>query len=347
MTSASPALLFSTGEVPGSAIEPIPPGNGDGAAGGPTPGWTAIGPYGSDRAVREAALVLTSKQIQHHIVWAVGGGYLVVRDRDYDRARLQLDRYEQENRDFPPRRRVERAKYMGPPLLALAFLVLVGFAWVTGPVAKPNGPWFREGASVASLVLTSEPFRAVTALTLHADGAHVLSNLVSGAVFGRALEKRVGPGAGLFGLVAAGTLGNVANAWFYASQGLEHRSIGASTAVFGVIGALAMTQLLLGAPRTMTSVPGSQPAGRHWTEYLAPVIGGLALLGALGSGPETDVWAHAFGLLAGFLVGLPIALGIKAFHKGHVWRRSHVAAQVALGALALGAVGASWALAAV
>ncbi|MBK8936434.1 MAG: rhomboid family intramembrane serine protease [Polyangiaceae bacterium] len=296
--------------------------------------------------MREAALVLTSKQIQHHIVWAVGGGYLVVRDRDYDRARLQLDRYEQENRDFPPRRRVERAKYMGPPLLALAFLVLVGFAWVTGPVAKPNGPWFREGASVASLVLTSEPFRAVTALTLHADGAHVLSNLVSGAVFGRALEKRV---AGR-GPVRPRRRGHARQR----GQRLVLRVPRARAPLHrrlhgGVRGDRRAGDDAAAARRpSHDDVSAGLPAGGPPLDRVPrPVTSGLALLGALGSGPETDVWAHAFGLLAGFLVGLPIALGIKAFHKGHVWRRSHVAAQVALGALALGAVGASWALAAV
>ncbi|NUP04703.1 MAG: rhomboid family intramembrane serine protease [Polyangiaceae bacterium] len=286
--------------------------------------------------------------ITHQTVYGIGGGYLVVRDADYDRARTHLDRYEEENRNFPPRRRVERTRYMGPPLVAIAFLLLVAFAWVTGPAAKPNGAWFREGASVASLVLTSEPFRAVTALTLHADGAHVLSNLVSGAIFGRAVERRFGPGAALFGIVTAGTLGNVANAMFFASQGMEHRSIGASTAVFGAVGLLATSQLILGgtrAPMTVGRTGTSQEGKRHWTEYLAPVIGGIALLGALGSGPETDVLAHAFGLVAGLFVGIPIALAIRHWHKSFVWRRGHIVAQAALGAIALGAVGASWALA--
>lgn len=300
----------------------------------PLEGWTAIGPYGSDRALRDAALVLSAMSIQHTVLRGVGGGYLVVRDVDYKSARKNLDRYEEENRDFPPRRVVERSRYAGFSVVALAFALMVAFSFVTGPVAKPLGAWFQEGASVSQL-LAQQPFRAVTALTLHADGAHVLSNLVSGAIFGRALERRSGPGLALLGFVVSGTLGNVVNAAFYASEGLGHSSIGASTGVFGIIGLLATTQLFASARRSAPDSAG-KAAKPHFTVYLAPFVGGLGLLGALGSGQQTDVFAHAFGLLAGFVVGLPLALLLRA--QPRLSRLTEVGA----GALALAIVGASW-----
>ena len=303
-------------------------------------GWTAISPFGSDRALRDAALVLASKTIPHGVARGIGGGVLLVRDQDYSRARTQLDRYEEENRYFPPQRHIERARYRGLSFVVAMFALFVGFAWLTGPVAKPSGAWFREGSSVSSLVLSSEPFRAVTALTLHADGAHVLSNLVSGAIFGRALERRLGPGAAAFSILTAGAVGNVANAVFYASMGEIHRSIGASTAVFGAVGLLATTQLLFGSQRT--SRPGSAEgpqSQRHITEYIAPIIGGLALLGALGSSPSTDIGAHAFGLLAGFVIGIPFALAAKKS------RTISSAPQIALGLASVALIGGSWALA--
>lgn len=303
-------------------------------------GWTALGPYRMDRTLKEGSLVLQSMGVSHHRTYGAGGGYLVVRDADYDRARDQLDRYEEENRDFPPRRKIERSRYAGPPLIALAFIALVAFAWFTGPVAKPNGPWFSEGASVGSLVLSSQPYRAVTALTLHADGAHVLSNLLSGVIFGRAVERRFGPGTALFSILAAGTAGNVLNAVFYAAQGIDHRSIGASTAVFGAVGLLATSQLLLGGTQTV-----APDAKRHWTEFAAPVIGGLALLGALGAGPQTDIFAHAFGLLAGMFIAIPVALWLRRDKKRHIWRAPSIAMQAAIALLSLGVVGGSWALA--
>lgn len=297
-------------------------------------GYTAIGPFGTDRALREAALVLASVSVPHAVSYGAGGGLLLVRNADYERARSNLDRYEEENRDFPPRRVVERPRYGGIPWVAIAFLALVAFTFVTGPVAKPTGPFFREGSSVASLVLTSEPFRAVTALTLHADTSHVLGNLLSGAFFGRAVERRLGPGGAAFAVTASGALGNVANAAFYSTLGEPHASIGASTAVFGAVGLLATTQLILGGKHILTP-----KASRHWTEYAAPLVGGLALLGTLGSSPSSDIWAHAWGLGAGMLVGVPFAV---------VARRSRSTSrvgQLALGLAAIGAVGGSWALA--
>lgn len=298
-----------------------------------TAGFTAIGPFGSDRGLREAALVLTSKSIAHGIARGIGGGVLLVRDGDYARARDQLDRYEEENRNFPPQRFVERSRYRSVSFVVAMFALFVAFAWVTGPVAKPHGVWFQEGSSVSTLVLSSEPFRAVTALTLHADSAHVLSNLVSGAIFGRALEKRLGPGAAALSILAAGAVGNIGNAAFYASFGELHRSIGASTAVFGAVGLLATTQLFLGSQRT------NLHAKRHVTEYLAPIVGGLALLGALGSSPSTDIGAHAFGLLAGFVIGIPFALIAKKSRNVSFYP------QLGLGLASVALIGTSWALA--
>ncbi len=327
-------------EAPGlRAGEPdaAEPGATEPGAGRPVPevsppdGYTIIGPYGSDRALREAALVLSSVSVPHATTYAPGGGALLVRDADYDRARSNLDRYEEENRNFPPRRTVERPRYGGVPWIALAFVALVAFAFATGPVARPTGVFFKEGSSVASLVLSTEPFRAVTALTLHADAAHVLGNLMSGALFGRAVERRLGPGAAALAVTLSGAVGNVANAAFYTSMGEPHASIGASTAVFGAVGILAITELALGGTRILT------PKGNaHWTEYVAPLIGALALLGTLGSSPSSDVWAHAFGLLAGFAVGLPFAVVARRSRSTRPW------SQLALGLTALGLIGGSW-----
>ncbi len=297
-------------------------------------GYVALGPFATERSLREAALVLTSVSVPHAVSWGGGGGVLLVRDADYDRARSNLDRYEEENRDFPPRRVVERPRYGGIPWLALAFLGLVAFFFVTGPVAKPHGPFFREGSSVAELVLSSEPFRAVTALTLHADTGHVLGNLLSGAIFGRAVERRVGPGSAALAITVSGGLGNVMNAGFYSSLGEAHASIGASTAVFGAVGMLATTQLMLGGTTILTP-----KSGRHWTEYASPMVGALALLGTLGSSPSSDIWAHAFGLVAGIFVAIPFALVARRSRASGRW------GQLALGLAALGVIGGSWALA--
>ena len=296
--------------------------------------YTAIGPFKNERALRDAALVLNSVAVPHVVTYRAGGGHLIVQDADYDRARENLDRYEEENKDFPPERPRERAYYAGAPLVPLLFVAFVLFSMVTGPSSRPQGPWLREGASVAELVLGGEPFRAVTALSLHGDGAHVMGNLVSGAIFGRALERRIGPGAALFSILSVGAVGNVVNAAFYLARDLPHASIGASTAVFSAIGLLAVTQLTHGSRHIATPT-----RGRHWTEYAAPVIGALALLGALGSSPDSDIWAHAFGLAAGLVLGVPIALVARRYKKARFWP------QLLWASLGLALLGGSWALA--
>jgi hypothetical protein len=63
-------------------------------------------------------------------------------------------------------------------------------------------------------------------------------------------------------------------------------------------------------------------------ELAGPIVGGFALLGALGAGGErdhgasTDLGAHLFGLLAGMVLGFAIALPL---------RRSTLALDVATG----------------
>jgi membrane associated rhomboid family serine protease len=300
-----------------------------------------IGPFGSERGLREAALVLRSMRIPHQVGYTPAGGVLVVHEVHRERAVEALRSYVEENRDWPPRRAAERPRYAGWSLVVVAFAALLAFAFVTGPSKAPSGAWFREGASVASLVLSSEPFRAVTALTLHADSEHVLANFLSGSLFGRLTERRLGPGAAIFGIVASGALGNVANAAFYLVRGEAHASIGASTAVFGAVGLLAATEVALRLRQRRDRRSGQQrsaapPLTRRLQDVMVPVVGGLALLGTLGASPNTDIWAHAFGLLAGFVVGGVGALVVR-WDAPLSWAR-----QTGLGVAALAIVLASW-----
>ncbi len=298
------------------------------------PALAWLGPFGSERRTREVALVLQSAGIGHYVSH---GGFVAVAATDGPKARAAVDAYLQENRDWPPREARERPRYAGLPWIAAAFALFVVFSLVTGPVRAPHGAWFREGASVSSLVLSSEPYRAVTALTLHADSEHVIGNLLSGALFGRAVERRLGPGGGLFAVMAAGTLGNLANAAFYALQGVEHRSIGASTAVFGAVGVLAATQIALRLrERTSRVSRTDSPRSRFWSELGAPIAGGLALLATLGASPSSDLWAHAWGLAGGLAVG-----GVAS--AATTWTAPiHRGKQALLGAASVALVGGSW-----
>ncbi len=352
--------------APSANFVSIVPGNGGDPSGGsllssrlslfeapppkeekPFEGLTAIGPT-SDRKAREWSLVLQSSETWHVVRSTPSGFVLLVRDAEYEAAATSIDRYEVENKDFPPPRPKEQARFAPSAAVPFIFLALAAFFMVTGPAIRGSA-WFQQGTAVTELVLSSEPWRAVTALTLHADTAHLLGNAISGTVFASAVHRRLGPGGGSLAILAAGTFGNIANAVYHVAIGQsEHRSIGASTAIFGAIGVLAATQLFINRRKN--------DGQRGFLSWAAPVVGGFALLGALGAGgARTDLGAHLFGLLAGGLIGavagfllrdkLGTRFGAASSSGGRAtggvrWQ------QVLMGATALGVVIGSWLLAA-
>ncbi len=256
-----------------------------------------IGPIQDRRRLSEYSLVLRSMAIEHGLSSRSDGFYFSVAAGDVDRTRDALRTYDEENKDFAPRRHVrEQLAYPEATVAApLAMGLLAAFfAFVTGPLAR-GSVLFARGTSDDRLVLHGHVHRAVTALTLHADAAHLVGNAAAGAVFLTLLVRRAGPGRGLFLALLAGTLGNLLNTVFHVfALHQPHRSLGASTAVFAIVGLLAASQF---AQNRVAGV-------RRWTDRVGPVVGGLALLGMLGASPHTDVWAHVWGFVAGAGVGL-------------------------------------------
>lgn len=285
-----------------------------------------LGPVGG-RKLREYALVLQSMQVAHELRHDGRGGYILVAEEDRERAVEALRLYEAENRDWPPRRVRERLPYPRSLIAPAVFLSLaIFFFFVTGPVAD-GSTWFVRGRAISDRILYDQPWRAVTALTLHADAVHIAGNALSGSIFLSAVNRRLGNGRGTLTVLVAGALGNVANAIHYYPQ--IHRSIGASTAVFAAVGVLVATQLAINHRRE---------GHRSWLDRLGPLAGGLALLGMLGANPESDLTAHLFGFLAGLVLGIPVAFVSKE-------RRSSRLVQIGSGVMALVVVLGSWGLA--
>ncbi len=269
------------------------------------------------------SLVLASQGIEHRIAKAEGGWVLVVAPSNAANAASALGAYVHENptdddlahqtRSRPP---VPGGRWLGPAFAALivAFHALIVFA-------GRHGEWIDAGASRSSLILNGRLARTVTALTLHADAGHVLANAFSGGLFLYWLGRALGPGFGLFLVVAAGALGNAANAVL---RGPGHGGIGASTAVFGAVG-------LLAGLRAARVARGAEPAriGGWWL----PLAAGVAVLALMGSSERSDVLAHATGLAAGIALGLPVGL---------LQRPPASLAQWAWGALAVATILGAW-----
>ncbi len=282
----------------------------------------------SEHERRERELVLRAIGIAYVRADEPAGRALYVQPADAERALTELATYERENRDWPPREKLD------PPAIGVV-AGLVGYALVLGGsyVATTVGPGsaraFAAGRAHAGAILDGAWWRTFTALTLHTGPPHLLSNLFFGGLFAALVLVSVGGGFGVLGILLAGALGNFLNALL---QSPEHLSVGASTAVFGAVG------MLVGAEWRRRFLLRVRKLRRA-----APIVMGMLLLAyhGLGSGQpddRTDVLAHVTGLVCGLplgalWIGLPKRL---RYDRG---------AQLAAGALALALLAGAWVLA--
>tara|TARA_B100000315_G_C14293246_1_gene458384 strand:+ start:54 stop:680 length:627 start_codon:yes stop_codon:yes gene_type:complete len=139
-----------------------------------------------------------------------------------------------------------------------------------------------------------EVWRFVTAVFLHGGIGHLLYNLFALALFGTLLEGIIGPRRFMLVFFITGILANIISLSFYPS------SLGASGAIFGVIGALIVVRPLMmvwafGVPMPIFI------AGILWA--------GGDLIGAysyLANAPinNTGNIAHLSGMAIGLLMGI-------------------------------------------
>jgi membrane associated rhomboid family serine protease len=243
--------------------------------------------------VEEWELVLLAQGLSPSVRRCQDGFVLSVPEEQAERARASLLVYESEN----SAKLEEGSEPVGSSSLlggsAIAGILILVFFSVT-LIWMPNVAWFERGSADAHRMLHGELWRAVTALTLHADVVHAVSNAVAAALFLSAVASMLGTGLGCILVLLAGAGGNLANAFFHGSP---HVSLGASTSVFGAVGVLGA----LGMARRRRSASSRR---RAWL----PIAAALALLAMLGTGAQrVDVWAHLFGLLVGGFLGILIA----------------------------------------
>ncbi len=266
----------------------------------------------------EWSLVLHSAGIPNRVVLLEGSYHVLIAPdllASGERA-LAAFAHDARLRAVPPPTRVEWGRTHTGWLFALGVAALhVGFA---GRAELMDAGQLNSGA-----VLRGEWFRTLTALTLHADYAHALSNAVTGGVFATFLFRSLGPGLGTLLGVTAGAIANGLNAWLH---GPGHFSIGASTSVFAMIGVLCGLQF---AARWRYPVFHSRR--RAWL----PLAASMGLLAMLGTGGErTDVLAHLLGLLTGTPLGIGSGLLLARPPRGLT--------QGLLSATALAALGVAW-----
>ncbi|WP_236015029.1 rhomboid family intramembrane serine protease [Geomonas anaerohicana] len=244
------------------------------------------------RQARLWALVLESRFIECRLEPGPRGWQVWVAPENYDAACRELNLYVEENRNWPPfLPPVHPMKENTLPTLSILVL-LATFYNLTNLDLKVLGhypvDWIDIGNAHAGLILKGEWWRLATALTLHADALHLISNLAIGGVFIVYLCRDLGSGLAWTLLLASGVCGNLANAYV---QLPSHTSVGASTAVFGAVG-------ILGA---LTMMRYRHHLRRRWPLPIAAALSLLVLLGT--EGERTDLGAHLFGFMFGCLLG--------------------------------------------
>jgi hypothetical protein len=147
------------------------------------------------RRAMDLSLVLDQEGIRHQ-VRQLGDAHwgLEIDDEDAARAEDAVAAFEREN---PLQaRRSARALYpiTGAVAAGVSFsLALVAMYLRTGPESA-SSPWFERGSADAAAILRGEWWRSVTALTLHADAAHVAGNAALGGILLALLARSVGAG---------------------------------------------------------------------------------------------------------------------------------------------------------
>ena len=156
-----------------------------------------------------------------------------------------------------------------------------------------------------------EPWRALTSVFLHSTSLifHILLNMYTLWIFGRLLEPMLGRIRFLALYLISGLAGSVGVVVFAAPNS---QVLGASGAIFGLMGAFVVIQRRLGGNMTqlyillaINLVIGFIPdANISWQAHLGGLIGG-ALVGLIFF--ETRARSSR-GLQIGLLIGLAVAL---------------------------------------
>ncbi len=218
--------------------------------------------------------------------------------------RLRREQYEAALAEREKRRRREEFKRLPFATITIMFVnVLVFLAVNLFGNTLGISDWSDKGdLSWMSVFFDKEYYRLITCMFLHGGIDHILGNMVVLYAAGELLEKELGSVKFILVYFGGGILAGVGSAYYYYMQGEFVSSIGASGAVFAVIGALVIFTIKhkeqarrIGAPRI--------------------VFFALYALFSGFRGEGTDNAAHVSGLLAGGLILLVIGLVEEIFQR--------------------------------
>ena len=252
---------------------------------------------------RERGLVVTTMDLPHWIVRHGKEYALCVEVENRERVQTALAEFEADENA----RAIEcKTEPFHVPKLAVALTAFAMTALYQMQLEMPEH-LVERGIADDVLIRSGEWWRCFTALTLHGDSEHLISNLSLALLAFAFVYARLGVGFGLLGTVLGGALGNALNSIAHLAD--AHRSLGSSTALFAALGLLSGTEI---AARL-------RKKGRARWPLIVPIGAAIAFLGLFGGGggikPDgtpipigrVDLGAHLFGIAAGILVGATLS----------------------------------------
>lgn len=206
-------------------------------------------------------------------------------------------------------------------LLALNVGVFVVMAIQGIALNPPTQALIDRGANYAPLTLGGQPWRLITALFLHGGLFHIFFNIWCLWDLGGVCESLYGHVTFAAVYLISGIGSSIASVWWHPAI----PSVGASGAVFGIVGALIASYYL--GEFTMPRF-----AMRGYLRSLLLFVGYNVVIGQVVGG--VDNAAHLGGLVTGFVFGALIA---KLAPTEDFFRRAAVVLLVALIVLGCGA----------
>ena len=160
---------------------------------------------------------------------------------------------------------------------------------------------YIAGRCGTDLVLAQGQYwRLLTSVFLHAGLSHLGSNLLVQILMGNAVERNLGHIRYLALYLLSGIGGNVISVLYDRAQGVNIFSVGASGAVFGVMGTLFV--LIIRGRKKLRS--GSSLLTRAAFAVFYAVYSGFR-------NPYTDNAAHLGGLAFGVVLGVLLTAGLE------------------------------------
>ncbi len=240
----------------------------------------------SKREAMDFGLVLASQGLVSTVTRIEDQWGVMVAEDDYDRSVETLRIWKNENLGW---------KWLNPlPTAAGKFFHWGSLAWALATVAIyfwSTAPGIKEAGMMDSqMVAAGQWWRLFTAVTLHADLPHLLSNITSGLILLGLAMARYGTGIALLIAFLSGVGGNVAGFLLYPDA---HRGLGASGMVMGALGLLAIASPVDGWDRQVGI-----------GLIMRGIVATFLMLVLIGFSPRSDVVAHIGGYVGGVVFGL-------------------------------------------